>query len=92
MNTTNIFLVGAITTQYLVASLFFYQYSEKTSDVFFKYFSVSFILLAVERIVWLWLGNADEFRPIVYLFRLAAFLLIIAAVFLKNRRSFNVNK
>jgi hypothetical protein len=88
MSALNYFLMGVITTQYLVASLFFFRYSKKTCDNFFKYFSAAFALLGAERIVSIAIAIENELRPLVYLFRLAAFLLIIAGVLMKNRQSY----
>ncbi len=87
MSPINAAVLGAITALYLVASLFFFRYSRKTGDALFKYFGFAFSLLAIERIVWLAIGSANEFQPIIYLFRLVAFLMIIAAILKKNRGS-----
>lgn len=87
MNPVSIFLSGAITAQCLVVSLFFIQYACKTSDAFFRYFAFAFILLAAERIIWVLIGVPSELQPVVYLFRLAAFSVIIAAILKKNLTS-----
>lgn len=85
MNTLNFFLSGAIFTECIIIALFFLQYQSKTRDIFFGYFALSFALLAAERIVWSIMGMTSEFRPMVYLFRLATFLVIIIAILKKNR-------
>ena len=87
MNAVSLFLSGAVTAQCLVISLFFRRYARKTADQFFLYFSVLFLLLAIERILLLFLGEANEFRPLVYLIRLAAFSMIIVAILFKNNQS-----
>lgn len=89
MSGINFFLSGAIAVQCLVISLFFIRYAKKAADNFFSYFAAAFLLLAIERIVWstLLAGSEGEFRPLVYLFRLCAFVLIIAAILSKNYRS-----
>lgn len=81
------FLSGAITAQFFIAALFFLRYAKKTTDNFFRCFGAAFTILGVERITWVITGSASELQPIVYLFRLSAFVLIIAAVLLKNRGS-----
>lgn len=80
------FLSGSITALYIVASFFFQRYAQKTADSFFGYFSIAFMLLAVERIVGLTIGVTVEIQPIIYLFRLVAFSVIIVAILRKNRR------
>ena len=87
MNSFNSSMLGAIISLYFVAALFFYRYSRKTNDVFFRYFALAFSLLATERIVWLVVGALNELQPIIYCIRLTAYLLIIAAVLSKNRRA-----
>lgn len=72
----------------LVASLFFYKFKRATNDRFFTLFSLSFSLLAVDRVAMLVSGNGmNEATPAVYAFRCLAFLMIIAAVIDKNRLS-----
>jgi hypothetical protein len=87
-NMLNLFLSGAITMQYIIAALFFLRYRTKTKDNFFIFFAGAFALLATERVVWLIMGMASEIQPVVYLFRLCAFLVIVVAVLMKNRQEF----
>ncbi len=49
-------------------------------------FAIAFLLLTVERIVLVLANAPDEFRPYIYMIRLAAFLVIIAAIIDQNRR------
>ncbi len=86
MNAVTIFLSGAITTQCLVASLFFRRYAKKTGDTFFHYFAIAFSLFAIERVILVTIDGSSEYQPMVYFLRLSAFLVIIAAIVMKNRR------
>ena len=87
MSPISLFLAGGITALCLVVSMFFLRYGKKTGDPFFKYFTLAFLLLAIERMVWFAVSGQTEVLPIVYCFRLAAFLVIIAAILMKNRLS-----
>jgi hypothetical protein len=78
MSPASLFLAGAITTQGLVISVFFLRYAKKTADSFFMYFTIAFLLLAIERVVWVAVSGVTEVLPVVYSFRVAAFLVIIA--------------
>lgn len=68
-------------------SLFFVRSWSRTGDRFFLLFGLAFTLLALERWILVLVHAAHEFRPFVYLIRLTAFLLILAAIAIKNRRS-----
>lgn len=78
---------GALMICCLVAGLFFLKFYRKTSDKLFKLFSISFFLLSFERLVLGYLGSRNEPSPLIYLIRLAAFLIIIYAIVDKNRSS-----
>ena len=79
------FLSGAIMMGCFVASLFFYRFWHRTLDRIFVWFATAFLLLGVERLV-LEITRADEtYSPAVYVMRLIAFGLIIAAIVDKNR-------
>jgi hypothetical protein len=80
------FLNGANATGAALVGLFFYRFWRQTGDGLFSSFALAFWLLSLN---WLALGltSADyEFRPFLYLPRLAAFSLIIAAIVEKNRK------
>jgi hypothetical protein len=79
------FIGGALTLGYLIAGLFFLRFWKVTRDRLFAVFSVSFWLLALNRLALTGLSVADENLPYVYLPRLLAFVLIIAAIADKNR-------
>lgn len=79
-------LSGALAASSLVVSLFFLRFWRTTRDRFFLYFSLSFALGAVERIVVSFIVGDGEARPAVYLIRLGAYGLILLAIAGKNRR------
>lgn len=71
---------------YLAVGFFFFRFWRKTRDSLFGVFAASFWVLAVERIVLLMTNPEHELRPFVYLIRFSAFMLILVAIYLKNRR------
>ena len=81
------FLSGALFFGFFVAGLLFCKFWRRTRDSFFLMFGMAFFLMAAERVVLaLRPGPAVyEERTFVYLFRLAAFGLILAAIVQKNR-------
>jgi hypothetical protein len=85
----NQFLNGAIMMGFLTAGFFFLRFHRRTRERLFAIFAASFFVLAAERIVLACINPAAEFRPYIYLIRLAAFLLIIIAIVDKNRGAKN---
>lgn len=81
------FLSGFGMGLYLVASLFFTRFWQRTHDRLFAGFAISFALLAIERAALLATWEADETKTWVYLIRMFAFLVLIFAVVDKNRAS-----
>ena len=81
----NEFLFGAIFMGCIMASLFFLRFWKRSGDSLFLLFALAFALLGAERVVLSFLSPKDELKPYVYVIRLAAYLLIIAAVVNKNR-------
>jgi hypothetical protein len=86
------FLSGAIMLGFLAIGFFFFRFWRKTRDTLFAVFAASFWVLALERVLLLATiqqeeSSYHEFRPYVYLVRFAAFMLIIVAFWLKNRKS-----
>lgn len=78
------FLAGADTFGFLVAALLFLKAHRKTRDVLFGAFSAAFGLLAMNQLV-SGLGQLPaEKLPWIFLLRLAAFLLLIVAITVKN--------
>jgi len=79
------FLSGWAACGFLVGALLFLRSWRRTRDGLFVAFSSAFALLGIGQAV-LALGNLPtEERSYVYLFRLAAFSLIIFAIVRKNR-------
>ena len=86
------FLSGAMMTACYVISLFFLKFWRRTKDRVFAYFSISFALLGLERLI---LGSfvlPSESQPFVYLIRLLAFILIVVAIVDKNRSKVLISK
>ena len=81
------FLSGAITLGFLVAGLFFLRFWRKTRDGLFLAFAMSFALLGVGQAVQALANIPQEERSYIYIIRLAAFTLILIAIFRKNRSS-----
>ncbi len=78
---------GAIVMGYAVAGLFFLRFWRDTRDRLFLIFAVAFWILGVQRLA-LTLGrDMVEDQTGLYLVRLFAFLLILAAIVDKNRTS-----
>jgi len=69
---------------YLVAALFFVRFWSKSRDRLFLAFAVAFVLLALNQLLALLLGAADERIGYTYLLRVLGFVLILAAIVDKN--------
>ena len=81
------FLGGAIVMGLAVTALLFLKFWRRTREELFLAFSGSFLLLAVtQALLTLRLVHTEE-RSWLYLLRLAAFLLILFAMWRQNRRS-----
>jgi hypothetical protein len=76
---------GMILAGYLVLTLCFARFWVKTRDRLFVWFAAAFAVLAIERVLLIWLRVAHEPRPEIYLVRLCAFALIAVAIIDKNR-------
>ena len=77
-------MLGATVMACGVAAVFFLRFWRKTRDRLFALFSLAFWLLMLN-----WLALAftvrDEVRTALYAIRLVAFLVILLAIFDKNR-------
>ena len=80
-----LFLSGALMAAFFVAAIFFWRFWLRTKDRFFLIFSGAWLLLGVERLVLGALNEPEQLNAGIYFLRLAAFLLIIAAIIDKNR-------
>lgn len=76
------FLSGATAMGCGISGLFFYHFWTTTNDRLFAFFTASFAILAVERVVPIVLES--EYGSLQFLIRLAAFVLILIAIFDKN--------
>ena len=79
------FLSGASFVAAAAVALFFVRFWRQSGDRFFGVFALAFAVFAVNRLVLTVLDSDDESRDWVYVARLAAFLLILAAIVDKNR-------
>ena len=81
----NRLLLGAIAMGFLVCGVFFLRFWRDGRDRFFLLFAASFFVEGVNRLVLGTSARPSEGAPIIYLVRLLAFLLILAAIVDKNR-------
>ena len=79
------FCWGMLTMAGLVASLFFLRYWKVSGERLFAYFAVAFALLAVNWLVLAAIDPTFEARHLIYLIRLAAFIVMIVGIVDKNR-------
>jgi len=82
----HLFLTGASTMAFLVATAFFIRFWRETHDRLFVLFAVAFAALALNRVLLAIAGFGRESQPYLYLIRLGAFVVIAWAVIDKNRR------
>lgn len=82
----NDFLAGAISMGYAIAALMFLKFWRRTREGLFLAFSAAFLLLGVNQALLTFTRVPVEERSSLYLIRLAAFMLIILAFWVKNRR------
>ena len=78
---------GAMAMAYAVSGLFFLRFYKDTADRLFLIFAVAFGLLAAQRTLLTVLAARPDAHLALYVVRLLAFLLIIAAIVDKNRES-----
>jgi hypothetical protein len=83
--TLSAFLSGAVAMGFGVAGLFFLRFWKKTREELFIAFTLAFWLLGLNQAL-IDLANIPvEERSWLYLLRLIAFLLILLAIWRKNR-------
>lgn len=78
------FLLGAIATSSLTAGIFFLKFWKKTRDSLFLAFGLAFFVEGLNRCAVLFLTKPNEGSPYIYIVRLLAFLIILAAILHKN--------
>jgi len=80
-------LIGAIATGSFIVALFFLRFWRSTRDRLFLYFALAFVIEGANRLLfggWLDLdGDAENYS--FYVLRLAAYALILAGIWAKNR-------
>jgi hypothetical protein len=81
------FLMGAITLGWIVAALFFVRFWRETHDRLFLIFAISFVILALTRIVMVMWNPVGDEHVHVYWLRLLAYCLILTAIVDKNVRT-----
>lgn len=80
------FLAGGTAVAALAVALFFLRFWHRSGDRFFALFALAFAVFAVNRALFAAVDADDESRAWVYVVRLVAFLLILAAIVDKNRQ------
>lgn len=81
------FLSGMIVAGFLVAGLFFLRFWKRTGDGLFAAFAAAFWLLGATQALLAFSDVPAEERSWLYLLRLAAFVIILAAIGGKNARA-----
>jgi zinc transporter ZupT len=81
----NDFLSGMTAALCCVAGLFFLRFWRKTRDRFFAFFATSMLLMALQRLVGLYLQDDNEHLIAAYVIRLFSFVVILVAIVDKNR-------
>jgi hypothetical protein len=80
----NGFLLGVIVTTSLTAGVFFLKFWRRTRDPLFLAFAAAFTIEGINRIGFLFVERPNEGRPEIYVVRLLAFLIILAAIVRKT--------
>lgn len=78
------FVAGALAMGHLVAGMFFLRFWRRAGDGLFLAFAAAFGLLATAQALQVFARGDRDWDVHVYWTRLAAFVLIILAVLLKN--------
>ena len=82
----NLFVLGAIAALMMVAGVMLLRSWRLTRDRLFLFFALAFLIEGVNRTALALSGNPREGEPFFYLVRAGAFLLILYAIWEKNRR------
>jgi len=81
------FLSGAVAMGFGACALFFLRFWKRTREQLFLAFAVAFLLLGGGQTILALANIPTEERGSIYLLRLLAFLLILIAIYRKNRQS-----
>ena len=79
------FAEGMLAAGYLVAALFFLRFWRESRDRLFAFFAASFALLTVQRTMLALVHGTSDHTSWIYLIRLLAYVLILVAIYDKNR-------
>ena len=79
------FLAGMLSGGFFIAALFFLRFWRQTRDSLFASFAGAFALLGIAQSLLTLGGFPVEERSWIYVIRLSAFLLILTAIYSKNR-------
>jgi hypothetical protein len=85
MTLVTTFMAGAVAMGFAFAGLFFLKFWRRTRDELFLAFTGAFWLLGLGQALLTFSHIPLEERTPLYLLRLAAFVLILAAIWRKNR-------
>jgi 4-hydroxybenzoate polyprenyltransferase len=86
MDEANAFISGASVLASACIALFFLRFWRSSGDRLFAIFALAFAAFAGNRMILALISEDDENATRLYLVRLAAFVLILAAIADKNRR------
>jgi hypothetical protein len=81
------FLSGALVMGFAVAGLFFLRFWKRTRDSLFLTFAIAFWLLGLVQALLALTDFPVEEKSFFYLIRLAAFVLILVAIWRKNKEA-----
>jgi membrane-associated PAP2 superfamily phosphatase len=79
------FLSGAVALGFAACALFFLRFWRRTREELFLAFAIAFLLLGVGQTILALANIPTEERGALYLIRLAAFALILVAIYRKNQ-------
>lgn len=80
------FFLGVIVTASIAAGAFFLKFWKQTRDPLFLAFALAFLIEGFNRIGFLLIETPNEGSPAIYVVRLIAFLVILAAIWRKNQK------
>ena len=78
------FLLGAISAASFTAGVFFLRFWKESRDIFFLAFAVFFLTEGAIRVLLIFFSKPNEGSPWIYVVRLFALVLILAAILKKN--------
>lgn len=79
------FISGATMMGNLIIGLFFFKFWKRSQDRLFLMFGIAFWILGLIRMAMVLVAEDDEARTLLYMVRLAAFVLILVGIIDKNR-------